>query len=134
MIARRLTPQPVKVRADIEVTCYTPAGIDAIKRALKAGEAVSTEAIPIQAKLIAPPLYVLDTNASDKFGAVEKLDRAIESIQKTIESEGGNLVVKMKPKAVSETEEQDLAQLMAKASQENAEVSGDEEEEEQVGL
>ena len=34
------------------------------------------------------------------------------------------------PKAVSETEEQDLAQLMAKAGQENAEVSGDEDEEE----
>lgn len=36
------------------------------------------------------------------------------------------------PKAVSETEEQDLAQLMAKVGQENAEVSGDEEEEEAV--
>ena len=34
------------------------------------------------------------------------------------------------PKAVSETEEQDLAQLMAKAGQENAEVSGDEDDEE----
>lgn len=34
------------------------------------------------------------------------------------------------PKAVSETDEQDLAQLMAKAGQENAEVSGDEDEEE----
>lgn len=33
------------------------------------------------------------------------------------------------PKAVSDTEEQDLAQLMAKAGQENAEVSGDEDEE-----
>lgn len=33
------------------------------------------------------------------------------------------------PKAVSETDEQDLAQLMAKAGLENAEVSGDEDEE-----
>jgi translation initiation factor 2 subunit 1 len=33
---------------------------------------------------------------------------------------------------VSDTDEQDLAQLMAKASRENAEVSGDEEEEEVV--
>lgn len=61
---------------------------------------------------------------------MERLEKAIESIQATIEKQGGNLVVKMKPKAVSETEEQDLAQLMAKAGQENAEVSGDEEEEE----
>ena len=65
-IARRLTPQPIKLRADIELTCYTDAGIDAIKKALKAGEAVSTEAVPIKAKLVAPPLYVLGTNATDK--------------------------------------------------------------------
>ncbi|KAH9929567.1 eukaryotic translation initiation factor 2 subunit alpha [Epithele typhae] len=129
-IARRLTPQPIKLRADIELTCYTPAGIDAIKKALRAGESQSTEAVPIKAKLVAPPLYVLSTNATDKYAAVDRLERAIESIQSTIEDQGGALVVKMKPKAVSETEEQDLAQLMAKAGQENAEVSGDEDEEE----
>jgi len=129
-IARRLTPQPIKLRADIELTCYTPAGIDAIKKALRAGERASSEAVPIKAKLVAPPLYVLSTNATDKYAAVERLERAIESIQGTIEDQGGNLVVKMKPKAISETEEQDLAQLMIKATQENAEVSGDEEDEE----
>jgi len=131
-IARRLTPQPIKLRADIELTCYTPAGIDAIKKALRAGEKASSEAVPIKAKLVAPPLYVLSTNATDKYAAVERLERSIEAIQSTIEDQGGNLVVKMKPKAVSETEEQDLAQLMAKAGQENAEVSGDEEEEDAV--
>jgi translation initiation factor 2 subunit 1 len=58
-IARRLTPQPIKLRADIELTCYTPAGIDAIKRALRSGEQASTDTVPIKAKLVAPPLYVL---------------------------------------------------------------------------
>ena len=65
-IARRLTPQPIKLRADIELTCYTPAGIDAIKRALRTGERQSSDAVPIKAKLVAPPLYVLSTNATDK--------------------------------------------------------------------
>lgn len=65
-IARRLTPQPIKLRADIELTCYTPAGIDAIKKALRVGEQQSTEAVPIKAKLVAPPLYVLSSNATDK--------------------------------------------------------------------
>lgn len=129
-IARRLTPQPVKVRADIEVTCYTELGIDAIRKALKKGEQESTETVPIKAKLVAPPLYVLNTNASDKHAAVDRLERAIESIQHEIEEMGGHLVVKMRPKAISETDEQDLAQLMAKADAENAEVSGDEDDEE----
>lgn len=65
-IARRLTPQAIKLRADIELTCYTPAGIDAIKKALRAGEKQSNETVPIKAKLVAPPLYVLSTNATDK--------------------------------------------------------------------
>ncbi|KAJ7454873.1 eukaryotic translation initiation factor 2 subunit alpha [Mycena latifolia] len=128
-IARRLTPQPIKLRADIELTCYTPAGIDAIKRALRAGEKASTDAVPIKAKLVAPPLYVLSTNATDKYAAVERLERAIEGIQVSIEDEGGSCIVKMKPKAVSESDEADLAQLMAKVGQENAEVSGDEDDE-----
>ena len=71
-IARRLTPQPIKLRADIELTCYTPAGIDAIKKALRAGEKQSTDAVPIKAKLVAPPLYVLSTNATDKVGLPER--------------------------------------------------------------
>ena len=65
-IARRLTPQPIKLRADVELTCYTPQGIDAIKQALRAGEKQSSEAVPIKAKLVAPPLYILSTNATDK--------------------------------------------------------------------
>lgn len=44
------------------------------------------------------------------------------------------LEIMSQPKAVSETEEQDLAQLMAKAGQENAEVSGDEDDEEGIQL
>lgn len=71
------------------------------------------------------------TQVCFQFAAVDRLEKAIESIQNTIEDLGGSLVVKMKPKAISESEEQDLAQLMAKAGQENAEVSGDEEEEDE---
>lgn len=65
-IARRLTPQAIRLRADIELTCYTPQGIDAIKKALRKGEKESTEQVPIKAKLVAPPLYVLSTSSGDK--------------------------------------------------------------------
>jgi translation initiation factor 2 alpha subunit (eIF-2alpha) len=39
-IGRRLAPQPFKLRADVEVTCFAYEGIDAIKAALKEGEQV----------------------------------------------------------------------------------------------
>ena len=65
-IKRRLTPQPIKIRADIEVTCFDYEGIDAIKTAFKEAEAVSLPEVPIRVKLVAPPLYVMITNALDK--------------------------------------------------------------------
>lgn len=56
-IKRKLTSQAVKIRADIECACYGYEGIDAVKTALKAGLALSTEELPIKINLIAPPLY-----------------------------------------------------------------------------
>ena len=36
-IRHRLTPQPIKFRADVDVSCFKYEGIDAVKRALKKG-------------------------------------------------------------------------------------------------
>lgn len=127
-IARRLTPKAVKIRADIEVKCFAYEGIDAIKAALKAGEALSTEAVPIKIRLVAPPLYVVTTNSTDKHGGVELMEKALEVIGAKITELKGEMSVKMKPKAVSEAEDLELAALMAKVERENAEVSGDENE------
>ena len=62
----KLTQQAVKIRADIEVACYTYEGIDAVKDALRSGIACSTEAVPIKINLIAPPLYVMTTQTPEK--------------------------------------------------------------------
>lgn len=124
-IARRLTPQPVKVRADVEVSCFGYEGIDAVKNALRAGEAVSTESIPIKIKLVAPPLYVLVTHTTDKQGGLKLLEVALERIQAEIEKSEGRAIVKMKPKTVSAVEDEELAQLMARVEKENTEVQGD---------
>lgn len=47
-IMRRLTPQAVKIRADIEVSCYAYDGIDAVKNSLLEGLKCSSEDVPIK--------------------------------------------------------------------------------------
>jgi translation initiation factor 2 subunit 1 len=42
-IKRRMTPQPVKIRADVELTCFQYDGIEHIKAAMRAAEAQGTE-------------------------------------------------------------------------------------------
>ncbi|CAG8533521.1 1538_t:CDS:2 [Paraglomus occultum] len=131
-IKRRLTPLPIKIRADLEVTCFGYEGIDAIKIALKAGEACRTDNIQIKIKLVAPPLYVMITNALDKNLGIEVLEKAIVKIQETIQKSGGDCTVKMKPRAVSSTDDMELEELMARVEKENLEVSGDEDTDAEV--
>ena len=129
-IRRRLAPQPIKVRADVEVSCFTYEGIDAIRDALFAGMALGTEQSPIKVKLIAPPIYVLSTTTLDKGAGIALLTKAIETIESTIQSKGGKLDVKMAPKAVSVKEEAELQAMMDRIAMENEEVDGDAPEDE----
>lgn len=147
-ISKRLTPQPTKVRADVEVTCFSYDGIDAVKEALRAAEAASTPpkepppvvtdnaeippdatSAPIKVKLVSPPLYVLTSQCLDKSIGLQTLESAIAAIDANIGKAGGNCVVRMAPKAVTESDDAELAALMEKRERENQEVSGDEDEE-----
>ncbi|KAH6688033.1 eukaryotic translation initiation factor 2 subunit alpha [Plectosphaerella plurivora] len=125
-IGKRLTPQPTKVRADVEVTCFGYEGIDAVKTALRTAESRNTEETQVKVKLVSPPLYVLTSTCLDKSHGITRLEEAIVDIRTSIESAGGSLIVKMEPKAVTESDDAELQALMEKRERENAEVSGDE--------
>ena len=130
-IKRRMTPQAVKVRADIEVTCFRYEGVDAVKSALMAGESCKRDGVEIKIKLVAPPLYVMFTHCMDKQLGIDTLEKAILKIEETIKGFQGDITIKMKPRAVTETEDMELAALMELAERENAEVSGDDEDEDE---
>lgn len=128
-ISRRLTPSAIKIRADVEVSCFSYEGIDAIKAALKAATSVSTEQMQVKAKLIAAPLYEILTQALDKNQGVALLEQAIEKVSKEIEAVGGNCKITMAPKAVSATEDAELQNLLERKAAEDNNSSDEEEEE-----
>jgi len=129
-ILRRLAPQPVKIRSDIEVSCFTYEGIDAIREALFAGMALGSDQNPIRIKLIAPPIYVLSTTTLEKDVGIALLKSAIDTIEEKITAKGGKIDVKMAPKAVSVKEETELQEMMERLELENEEVDGDAPEDE----
>lgn len=128
-IKRRLTPQAVKCRADIEVSCYNYEGIDAIKRALKEGLTLSTEEKPIKINLIAPPTFVVTSTSLDREEGIKLLQLVIEKIQKSIESQKGRFKIKMAPKVVTDLDEAELAKQLDQLEAENEQVAGDSETE-----
>lgn len=125
-IGKRLTPQPTKVRADVEVTCFGYEGIDAVKNALRAAEAHNTPEAQVKVKLVSPPLYVLTSQCLEKHTGITTLEHAIKEIEANIKAAGGGCVTRMAPKAVTENDDAELQALMEKRERENQEVSGDE--------
>eukprot|EP00889_Picochlorum_renovo_P004715 jgi/Picre1/31745/NNA_007096.t1 len=98
-IRRRLTPQPIKIRADVEMTCFNYDGIEHIKAAMKAAQACNTR--------------------------YELLNEAVVACQKSIESNKGQMRVKEAARAVSEKEERALQEELEAAEAANREVAGD---------
>lgn len=129
-IKRRLTPQSVKIRADVEVACTNYEGVDAVKRALKKGLELSTESMPIKINLIAPPLYVVTTQTLERTDGLAALNKAIGAIKGSIEDAGGMFNIQLQPKVVSDQDEVELAKQLQQLEDENREVSGDEDEDE----
>ncbi|EKX53378.1 translation initiation factor 2, alpha subunit [Guillardia theta CCMP2712] len=129
-VEMRLTPQPVKVRSDFEVTCFAYEGIDAIKAALLEGVKCGTEMNPISVRLIAPPLYVMTCNTLDQDVGIKLLEGALEKVKDEIIKRNGEMAIKMKPTAVGAEEEAALAKALEDAQRANMEVEGDDDEEE----
>ncbi len=129
-IRKRLTPQPIKVRVDINAFCYDYEGIDAIKSVLLEVDNTEDEAFstPIKIKLIAPPVYVITACTLDKQLGVDRMTKIVEEIKEKLKLKGGDLTIKEAVRAVSTTDDLELEKMMKKLALENLEVSGDEQE------
>jgi translation initiation factor 2 subunit 1 len=118
-IRRRLTPQPVKMRADVEVTCFSYEGVDAVRESLLAAQKVGNEETPVKIKLVAPPLYVMTTTVLEKEMGVELLNKAIEVAKEEITKRKGAILVKVTPRITSDREDRMLANMISDMDAEN---------------
>ena len=124
-IQHRLTPRAVRIRADIELTCFAYDGIDSVKQGLKAGFAAGSEEIPVSIQLVAPPHYVMHVNCLEQDKGIDVLITAINLIRAKIAELHGSIVIRSPPRSVSENDDKRLQSMMAELERVNTEVSGD---------
>jgi translation initiation factor 2 subunit 1 len=134
-IRRRMTPQPLKIRADVELTCFAYDGVMHIKDAMRAALAKSGNpeegGIKIAVSLVASPLYVVTCSTLDKDAGVALVDEAVAAAAAALEKAGGKVVIKEAARAVSERDDRLLAEKMEKlrtAQEEEDSDSGSEDE------
>ncbi|CAL5413102.1 unnamed protein product [Camellia sinensis] len=133
-IRRRMTAQPLKIRADLELICFQFDGVLHIKEAMRKGEAAGNEDCPVKITVVAPPLYVLNTQTLDKERGISILNKAIAACTEEIDRHNGKLTVKVAPRTVSEREDKLAAEHMAQLGENEASGDEDSEEEEDTGM
>ncbi|KAL0434044.1 UNVERIFIED_CONTAM: Eukaryotic translation initiation factor 2 subunit alpha [Sesamum latifolium] len=121
-IRRRMTPQAIKVRADVEIKCFELDGILHIKEAMRRAEAAGNEDSPVKMSLVGPPLYVLNTQTLNKEQGIEVLKKAKSACTEEIERHKGKVSVKTAPRAVIERDEKLLAEDLSEINLDNDEV------------
>jgi translation initiation factor 2 subunit 1 len=97
-IRRRMTPQPLKIRADVELTCFAYDGVLHIKEAMRAAAAAGgadAKDCKVKVSLVASPLYVITTQTLDKDFGVKLVDAAVVAATASIEANKGKIVVKV---------------------------------------
>lgn len=124
-IQRRMTPQPLKIRADVELTCFEYNGVLSIKSAMRYAENISTEDCKVKMSLVASPLYVLSTQSSERESGISLVDNAIEVLREHITSKGGKLVVKEGARVVSERDDKLLSEQMTNSHKTESESGSD---------
>jgi len=123
--------QAVKIRSDVEVSCYAYEGIEAVKKALRAGLECSINDMPVKINLIAPPLYVVTTSTPERQEGIQLLQKAIARIEETIKGLGGSFNVQMAPKVVTALDDAQLASMLERLDLENQDVAGDSDDSEE---
>ena len=127
----RLVAQPVKIRSDFKLTCYTFEGIDAIKEALLNGEKKGTKEIPIEFRVIGSPLYECSVVTINKNEGIKVMNESLVEVEKCIKAKGGNFLLQTKPTVLGENEESISDQMKAARGKEGKEEEEEEEEEDQ---
>lgn len=134
-IKRKIASNPIKIRIDFALTCYSYDGIDVIRLALlTAKHKINDADWNLEFRLIAPPNYRVEVQTHNKAEGEAKLLDALKVIKQVIKKNGGHFKQKSEAVIVNQNkggDDVDVADLIEsmKASKGHAD---DEEEDSDV--
>ena len=134
ILKEKLVAQPVKIKSDFKLTCYSFEGVEAIKESLLKGEKKGTESIPIKFRIIGSPLYECSVTTINKREGIEVMKAALEEVKKNIEEKGGKFLLETNPTVLGENEKSIAEQMKDAANKEEEQSEEEEEEQEEEGI
>ena len=128
ILNKKMIPQPVKIRADFKLTCFTYEGIYAIKYALYEGEKLSTQEIPLKLKIIGAPVYEISTITIKQNEGLALVNKALKAVENAIRSKEGNFLLDNQPKIYGDNAGKEIEEQIKKLKDKDEEANEEEED------
>lgn len=122
----RLKDQPVKLRADLEITCFGAEGVNAIREVLRVGQKFGEElvpAIPLTVSIVAPPSYTVRAQTEFREEGLKRLTDAVAAMTKAMEDYKGTVKQVEVPRVLGDDE--DVKKRESSSSSDDSDDDGD---------
>ena len=129
-----MIPHPVKIKAEVKVTCYTVGGVEDIKSALMEGIKASTNDIQVKIKMISSPLYEIYTETVRKNEGLQIVGDVVKIVEKAIIEKGGYFVLTLKPEILGDQGAKDIEEQLKDMNAENEIEDENENEDHDEGI
>jgi translation initiation factor 2 subunit 1 len=93
-LEHRFGTKSITLRADVELTCFSPNGIDGIRAAIRAALAQASPDATLTCKVITAPKYALVCVCADRQDGAQTLQRACDAMAAEIKKQGGDVTLK----------------------------------------
>ena len=100
-VQHKLRAELLKIQADVDVTCFTIEGVDAIREVLLHGQETGSggaDGASVQVFVQAPPLYILSTQSEDKEEGIKRLWDVIDAMKTMMAKKGGDVATSVPPR------------------------------------
>jgi translation initiation factor 2 subunit 1 len=129
---QKMTLQPSKIQADVKIKVLHFDGVLAIKKALRAAQDVSNEAIKIEVRLEGP-IYTIVAFCDDKQTGILFIEKAIQASKKVIESFDGLFELEEAPRVTKSDKEKSIYRSEIDINKSSSEENNSDEDQDRTG-
>ena len=121
-----LASKIAEIQAEVEMTCFSPEGIEGIKKSIREGLKVDQG---IKIRILSAPLYLIQFSTREPEEGVRVVEKVIEVLGRTLRTVDGELCVKKPPSLSDKSNREQLQYRLAVLERQQEQLDGDEDSE-----
>jgi translation initiation factor 2 subunit 1 len=115
-----------EIQAEVEMTCFSPEGIEGIKKSIREGLLVDPG---VKIRILSAPLYLIQFSTREPEQGIRVVEKVIDILGRTLRTVDGELCIKKPPSTTDKENREQLQYRLAVFERQQEQLDGDEDSE-----